>query len=217
VVPLQSPLYPIILRCLEKEPSRRYQSFRELRQDLEPILKKSAGETIDAHPVEHLKAWELYNKAYSLSSLGHLDEAIGYYDKVLESEPENADAWNNKGVCLRKLGKLDEALACFTSATALSKENASAWGNRGNCLYALGRNEEAITDLAKAISRDAKNEVVWLNKGMAEERLGRKADAARSYASFLSLNPVQYSAHVPFAKKRIAELSAGGTHTGRPS
>jgi eukaryotic-like serine/threonine-protein kinase len=217
VVPLQSPLFSIIQRCLEKEPSKRYQSFRDLRQDLEPILKKTAGETIDAHPVQNLQAWELYNKAYSLSSLGHLDEAIGYYDRVLELEPQNVDAWNNKGVCLRKQGKLDDAMTCFTHATTFGRENASAWGNRGNCLYALGRNEEAIADLTKAISRDAKNEVAWLNRGMAEERLGRKADAARSYASFLALNPVQYSAHVPFAKKRIAELSGGGTNTGRGS
>jgi hypothetical protein len=39
-----------------------------------------------------------------------------------------------------------------------------------------------------------------------EERLGRPSDAAASYRAFIALNPVQYLAHVPFAKKRLADL-----------
>jgi serine/threonine protein kinase len=214
---LSSPVFPIIKRCLEKEPSKRYQSFRELREDLEPLLKKTAGETISAHPVDHLEAWELYNKAYSLSSLGNLDEAIAYYDKVLSIEPENSDAWNNRGVCLRKLGRLQEALTCYDRATTSNKDNASAWSNRGNCLYTLGRYEEALADLTRAIGRDERNESAWLNKGMAEERLGRRAEASQSYRSFLALNPVQYAAHVPFARKRIAEIGNQGHPTRRMS
>jgi tetratricopeptide (TPR) repeat protein len=214
---LSSPVFPIIKRCLEKEPSKRYQSFRELREDLEPLLKKTAGETITADPAGHLEAWELYNKAYSLSSLGHLDDAVIHYDKVLEIEPENSDAWNNKGVCLRKLGKLEEALACYDRATTFNKDNASAWSNRGNCLYTLRRYEEALADLTKAIDRDERNEAAWLNRGMTEERLGRRTEAARSYTSFLALNPVQYGGHVQFARKRIAELGNQGNPTRRPS
>ena len=206
LVHLASPLFPVIRRCLEKDPSSRYQTFLELRLDLEPLLKKQGGEKIESSHRDNLEAWELYNKAYSLSSLGHLDEAVTYYDKVLALEPGNTDAWNNKGVCFRKLGKLEQALTCYDRATENDRRNASAWSNRGNCLYTLGRYAEALTDLVKAVDIDPKNESALLNKGLVEERLGRPSDAAVSYRAFLALNPVQYQAHVPFAKKRLALL-----------
>ena len=206
VVHLASPLFPVIQRCLQKDPSARYQAFHELRNDLEPLLKKQGGETVESSRRDNLEAWELYNKAFSLSSLGHLDEAIACYDRVVALEPANSDAWNNKGVCLRKQGKLDQALTCYDRATEADRRNASAWSNRGNCLYTLGRYAEALEDLEKAVDLDPKNESALLNRGLVEERLGRPSDAARSYRAFIDLNPVQYQAHVPFARKRLAEL-----------
>ena len=205
-VHLASPLFGVIQRCLQKDPSARYQTFLDLRLEMEPLLKKQGGETVESIRRDNLEAWELYNKAYSLSSLGHLDEAIACYDKVLAVEPDNSDAWNNKGVCLRKQGKLGQALACYDRATEADRRNASAWSNRGNCLYTLGRYAEALEDLDKAVNLDPKNESALLNKGLVEERLGRPSDAAHSYRAFIDLNPVQYQAHVPFARKRLAEL-----------
>ncbi len=206
VVPLTSPVFQVIQRCLQKEPSARYQSFKEMRTDLEALLKRTAGETVDARHSRNLEAWELYNKAYSLSSLGHLEEAVAHYTRALDLEPDNSDAWNNKGVCLRKLGKLEEALVCYDHATDTDRHNASAWSNRGNCLYSLGRFPEALTNLTKAIELDPKNESAWLNRGLVEEKLGRFADAAQSYKKFLELRPVQYAAHVPFAQRRLLDL-----------
>jgi tetratricopeptide (TPR) repeat protein len=206
VIPLTSPLFPMIQRCLQKDPSARYPSFKSLRADLEPLLKRATGETIEPRSSKNLEAWELYNKAFSLSSLGHPDEAIAYYDKVLALEPGNTDAWNNKGVCLRKMGKLEEALACYEKAAESDKHNASAWSNIGNCLYTLGRFPDALTNLGRAIDLDPKNESAWLNKGFVEERLGKKREAIESYRKFLALPPVHYAAHIPFAKKRLAEL-----------
>ena len=66
--------------------------------------------------------------------------------------------------------------------------------------------KEALAALVKAIEIDPRNESAWLNRALVEERLGQTFDAAKSYSSFLSLNPVQYAAHVPFAKKRLAAL-----------
>jgi serine/threonine protein kinase len=207
VVTLSTPAFPVIVRCLQKDPSARYQSFKDLRTDLEPLLKKATGETVRPQHSRHLKAWELYNKAYSLSSLGQLDEAVACYDKVVALEPENVDAWNNRGVCLRKQGKFDEALESYSRALGIEKNNVAALSNRGNCLYSLGRHQEALVDLVRAIELDPKNESAWLNKAMVEEKVGKRADATQSYTRFLALKPVQYAAHIPFAKKRLAALA----------
>ena len=50
-----------------------------------------------------------YNKGNTLNNLARYDEAIKCYDKVIEIEPNNADAWNNKGNALRDLSRYDEA------------------------------------------------------------------------------------------------------------
>lgn len=212
--PLASPMFPVIQRCLQKEPNGRYQTFADLRRDLEPLLQKFDGNVPEAHVTEDLQAWELYNKAFSLSSLGHLQEAIVYYEKCLELEPRNSDAWNNKGVCLRKLGRLPEALGCYEKAVQSNRHNASAWTNKGNCLFTLGRFPEAIASLNKAIDIDSRNESAWLNKGIVEERMGLRVEASLSYRRFIDLKPVEYAAQVEFARSRIDVLRGPG-RTGR--
>lgn len=206
VASIPSPLFPVIQRCLEKEPSKRYQTFSELREALDALLKRQTGETLQAEQATGLEAWELYNKAFSLSSLGHLDEAVRQYEKVIELEPENSDAWNNMGVCYRKMGRLDDALRSYEQSIKADRFSAAAWGNKGNCLYTMGKFTEAIVALNKAIEIDPLNESAWLNKALVEERLGLRAEAATSYRTFIDLKPVQYAGHLDYAQRRLSEL-----------
>jgi eukaryotic-like serine/threonine-protein kinase len=203
---LNSPLFPIIERCLQKEPNKRYQSFGELRKDLDGLLKSETGGVEKAGAAKGLAAWELYNKAYSLSNLGQLEEALVWYDKSLEADPHNADAWNNKGACQHKLGRLDDAIRSFGQAHAYDKQNAAALRNMGNCLSALGRLAEALDVMKKAATIEPSNESVWLNIGMIEDRMGRTSDAIASFRSYLAKHP--NGARAEFARQRIRELSA---------
>jgi tetratricopeptide (TPR) repeat protein len=203
---LASPLFPIIKRCLEKEQRARYQSFRDLRVDLEALLAETSGEKVVIEAPRELQAWELYNKAFSLASLGDHAEAIKYYDRVLELEPSNSDAWNNRGSCCKKLGKVQDALQCYENALHAEPHNASAWSNKGNALSALGKYTEAIVSLNRAIEVDAQNESAWLNKALVEDRLGLVRESLSSFQKFISLGPIAYAEHLEYAQKRVAEL-----------
>jgi serine/threonine protein kinase len=203
---LASPLFSIIKRCLEKEQRARYQSFRELRVDLEALLAETSGEKVVIEAPKELQAWELYNKAFSLASLGDHGEAIKYYDRVLELEPSNSDAWNNRGSCCKKLGKVQDALQCYENAIHVQPYNASAWSNKGNALSALGKYTEAIVSLNRAIEVDPANESAWLNKALVEDRLGLVREAVSSFQKFVDLEPVSYSEHIEYARKRMTEL-----------
>ncbi len=50
-----------------------------------------------------------------LSGQGKYDEAIKTFDKAIELNPEDADAWYNKGLVLYHQGKYDEAIEANTT------------------------------------------------------------------------------------------------------
>lgn len=107
---LSSPLFPIIQGCLEKEPNRRFQTFKELRTNLELLLKKQTGEVVKFPELKELETWELINKGICYGMLGKNDEAIKCF-KMAKSIETGKDGKNAIGechyqfayVCLKKL------------------------------------------------------------------------------------------------------------------
>src|SRR3989338_5045682 len=162
---LNSPLFPIIQRCLEKEPKKRYQSFAKLRLELEPLLKKPTGEVIKVPERKELEAWEWCNKGVSLSKLGRHQEAIDCYDKALEINTRSAKAWGTKGFILSKLGKHQEAITCYDRALEIDPRFADAWVHKGYTIYELGKRQEAIACYDKALEIEPRNATAWVHKG----------------------------------------------------
>jgi tetratricopeptide (TPR) repeat protein len=63
------------------------------------------------------------NKGLALYNLGKHEEAIKWYDKALEIEPNDDKAWYNKGLALDKLTKYEDARKCFDKAQQLREKN----------------------------------------------------------------------------------------------
>lgn len=148
---LDSLLFPLIQRCLEKEPRKRYQSFRNMRTDLEVILKRLTGEVVTLPKREGIDSWEWNNKGVSLNSLSKYPGAIECFDKAINIDPLNSGAWNNKGISLRLLGRQREALSCYEKALKLNPSNARAWANKGDLLSGLGQLDDALECLNQAL------------------------------------------------------------------
>ncbi|MCU0637943.1 MAG: tetratricopeptide repeat protein [Methanothrix sp.] len=72
------------------------------------------------------------------------DEALEIFDKVLASDPEIPEAWNNRGVALFGLGRPDEALQSYDRSLALDPENLDALRNKAFVLRSQKRLEEAL-------------------------------------------------------------------------
>jgi tetratricopeptide (TPR) repeat protein len=62
------------------------------------------------------------NKGDIFSSLGKYDDAISFYDRAIELDPEDARTWNKKGSTLKSLGHLEDAEAAFAKARNLGYE-----------------------------------------------------------------------------------------------
>ena len=186
---LDSPLSQTIQHCLKKEPARRFQSFKELRDNLEPLLKHQVGEVIIPPDLKALEAWEWNNKGSSLYSLGRYDDAIRCHDKALELDPRDTAAWNNKGGSLANLNRYDEAIRCYDRALELDPRDAKAWNNKGLSLAKLGRYDDAIRCYDKALELDPRDAKAWNNKGNSLDSLSRYDEAIRCYDKALELDP----------------------------
>jgi tetratricopeptide (TPR) repeat protein len=55
-----------------------------------------------------------------LGKLNKSDEAIKAYDKAIEINPQDSDAWDNKGIALYILNKYDEAIKGFRCKNNIS-------------------------------------------------------------------------------------------------
>lgn len=86
----------------------------------------------------------LLNKGMDKVKRGKPEEALGYFDKILEANPQNSDAWNNKGVALFYLGRAEEALEAYDTSLALNPQGLEALRNKGFVLRALGNLDEAL-------------------------------------------------------------------------
>jgi tetratricopeptide (TPR) repeat protein/tRNA A-37 threonylcarbamoyl transferase component Bud32 len=186
---LDSPLFPIIQRCLEKSPEKRYQTFKEVRTNLEPLLLHQTGEVVIPPQLKELETWEWTNKGVSLNSLGHFEEALHCYDKALALDPHYGNAWTNKGNSLHFLGHDEDALHCYDKALEFDPHNVNAWNNKGLSLGSLGRYEEAIRCCDKALALDPHDGNAWTNKGNSLHFLGHDEDALHCYDKALEFDP----------------------------
>ena len=203
---VDSPLFPVIERCLRKQPGKRCQTFVELRNELEPLLRRETGEVIKPPELQELEAWEWGNKAFSVFTLGHFEEAIRCCDRALELGPREAMAWNIRGASLDSLGRLNEAVRCYDRALELDPKLAMAWFNKGLYLDRLGRLGEALRCYEKAVVLVPRDAQAWIRKASVEEKLGRRREAAHSYKRFIALAPGQYPDHLELALQRLREL-----------
>jgi CHAT domain-containing protein/tetratricopeptide (TPR) repeat protein len=81
-------------------------------------------------------------------------EALELVTRIIESEPEYADAWFTRGVILGESDDHEAALVDFTRSVDLDPTVCLAHQVRAQCLFNLGRDLEAITSANKAIELD---------------------------------------------------------------
>jgi len=71
-----------------------------------------------------MKGLDLYNQ-------DKFEESLQAYNRALELNPNDFEAWNNKGIDEGLLGKYDDALVSFGNAVAINDSYAEAWYNMG--------------------------------------------------------------------------------------
>ena len=185
-----SPLDPLIGRCLAKNPKHRYQKFEHLEAELQQLLKDKFDEQYLLLSLTDLDAAEHNNKGASLDALGEYVEALIHYDKALSINPQSIGAYNNKGITLKTLGRFEDAMQCYESALEIDSDCIQAWMNKGVCLTKLKRYDEAERCLDRALKLEPNSAGCWLNKGNLFLGLHRIEDARLCFEKCIKLNPL---------------------------
>ena len=82
-------------------------------------------------------------------NLERYDEAIQYFDKALQIDPNDTVALNNKGDALYQLGKYDEAIQNYDKALQIDPNDTVALNNKGNALSTLANTMKLYSIMTK--------------------------------------------------------------------
>ena len=149
---LKSKLFPVIKRCLQKNPDKRFKNFKELRFVLVKIYKMLMGKNPPTFPIKtKFTSFDHIGRGNAFHSLGMLDEAIQEYKKALELKPDIAAAYKYLGLAFYKKSWYDEALAAYTQAIRIHPMWAEVHLYRGNVYLVNGQFKEAADEYREAL------------------------------------------------------------------
>jgi len=92
------------------------------------------------------------------------NESIQAYDKAIQLNPLNEEAWNGKGMDLGTLGRYDEALRAFERATQINSSYAEGWFNMGVIFDLQGKYVDAIQAYNSATQINPSYQKAMVNK-----------------------------------------------------
>jgi tetratricopeptide (TPR) repeat protein len=121
---------------------------------------------------------------------GNHQKALELFRKVIESEPQNADALNNAAYILSTFANQpDEALRYAQKAQELAPQDLDVADTLGWAFYQKGLYPSAVTHLERAASKEGGN-VVWkYHLAMAYVKAGNPKRGRTVYEAALKHNP----------------------------
>ena len=147
---LNSDLWPIISKCLEKNPNDRYENFTKLKQDLINLFSKKS-EKNPYKPLITQNKSPFGEYAEKNLNFGITLEAETEYRKAIKEDPNNFILHFNLAVCLLNNEKIEEAKNVLKKLENKKYLIPELYYNLGN-IYKIEKNhEKSIEYYKKAI------------------------------------------------------------------
>jgi serine/threonine protein kinase len=127
---IESPLMPIISRCLEKKPEHRYATYDALLADIGAVARKHKIKLPRAVHVAK-EDEELYAQAQSYVALGDKDRAMKTINEFISKYGEYEWGWTEKGRIHYQRGEYQAGLEATRRSLELNPHNTHAWNNLG--------------------------------------------------------------------------------------
>jgi len=109
-------------------------------------------ELIEDCPDLSLTAAEHTYHAHALYFLGQDSEAIALYNRSLDLDPAQSNAWHQKGTIHLKQEDYEEAIAAYNQALNLQADYAPSWYKLAYCYALTGELDSALSHLQRAVN-----------------------------------------------------------------
>jgi len=108
----------------------------------------------------------LFQKGLESYQNGKSNEAISYFEKVIEIDPNHVDALSNLGGMLSTIDRYDESLSYLDRALEIEPNHVRALINKGILLAFLGESEDGAFYFEKALEIEPDNVDALSNRGV---------------------------------------------------
>jgi len=127
----------------------------------------------------------------------HYDEAIFYYDIVLEIDSTDFDALFGKAFSLDNIGKHEEAISFYDKVLEIDSTDIDALNGKALALDNIGKHEEAISYYEKVLAIDSADIDALFGKALALASLGREDEAISNLEKIETLIPPEVEFRAP--------------------
>ncbi|MDR2731433.1 MAG: tetratricopeptide repeat protein [Treponema sp.] len=134
----------------------------------------------------------LNDSGIALTEANRPYDAIPFFRKALDMEPENPLLWLNLGIAQQKTGEYNEAVESFHQAIVIQADLPEAWFSMGLIYYETKEFELAEECYKSALSRDVNDPKIWNNLGVLYFSETRYEDARQCFEKAVSLFPHYY-------------------------
>jgi tetratricopeptide (TPR) repeat protein len=155
--------------------------------------------------VNFLTASNWFQRGYNAQRLKDLDNAIQYYEKAIEFNPNMAEAYYNLGLVYGDKGNIDKAIQFYKKVVELKPQDSDAYTNLGVTYGKNGNLDKAIQFCQKAVELSPQDFEAYTNLGTAYQNKGDFEKAVQSYEKAIKLNPkfsgTYYNLGLVFSRK----------------
>ncbi|MEE3330057.1 MAG: tetratricopeptide repeat protein, partial [Myxococcota bacterium] len=155
------------------------------------------------------------NLGMALAIAGRNEEALGYYSRAAELDPDFQEAHHNAGVALHLLGRLDDAKRELERALELEPNDRFTHWTLGQVLIAQGNVAGGIAQLEQG-AKMGKEPLLWFELGRRLAAQGRLEDAEQWLAYAVAIDRANPEMHAVLGSVLIArgDLGRGAGHLG---
>ena len=166
----------------------------EAVQVLAPLATSSDPDALNAYGV-------------ALADQGHLDDAVRQFERVLQSDQNNAPALQNLGIVALRRDDIAGAASFLTRALALNQRLPLALNTLGVVHARQGDYAHAVESWNRAVDIDPRQYDALFNIGLVEGRAGHRAEARAALSRFIATAPKErYGDDLATARQALASL-----------
>ena len=155
----------------------------------EMILIGFISEKLNPEPNDDLETFFM-KKGMNLCEMRRFEEAVKYFDRSLELNPNNLNCYEAKGNALTKMNQLRNALECYDKAIENNAKSAPGLMFKKGLIYKdLKEFEKSLESFDNSIALNPNFDMVHFNKGNLMFELKMHEKAIECFNKCIQLNP----------------------------